>query len=260
MPPRSAPPADNTNDVMTRLKPVWSNTSWIKNALDLCEGIWQHADDIPKQNHHFFALIEKFSVDAVVVGICKLFDCNNRRYDKDTIPEVMNYARTHLTDAYVARLDARVLIELGVGDAEATNIVTGFKTKSALSQTRDTLFNLLDDLMPTRKPGSPLEQLFLFRDKVVAHQERVGCALAAQLKHLPCVDEMEKINNWASNFCELITLIMTNETLLPHAVSARMAALHVVAKVLGKNFDSATDGAAYQEREAFFRRPAAWMK
>jgi hypothetical protein len=71
---------------------------------------------------------------------------------------------------------------------------------------------------------------------------------------------MEKINNWASNFCELIALIMTNETLLPHAVSARMAALHVVAKVLGKNFDSATDGAAYQEREAFFRRPAAWMK
>jgi hypothetical protein len=109
-------------------------------------------------------LIEKFSLDAVVVGICKLFNCSNRRYDKDTIPEVMNYARTHLTDAYVARLDACVLIELGVSDAEATNIVTGFKTKSALSQTRDTLFNLLDDLMPTRKPGSPLEQLFLFRE------------------------------------------------------------------------------------------------
>jgi hypothetical protein len=258
--PPSASPADRTNELMIRLKPVWLNTFWIKNALDLCEGIWQHADDIPGQNHHFFALVEKFSIDAVVLGICKLFDRVNRRYDKDTIPEVLDFAKAHLTDTYVARLDTRVLIDLGVSDAQATNIVTGFNTRSAFPQTRDTLFNLLDDLMPTRKANSPLEQLFLFRDKVVAHQERVGCALAAQLKYLPSVGDMDKINNWSSNFCELISCIMTNETLLPHTVSARMAALHVVAKVLDKNFDSATGGASYQEREAFFRKPAAWVK
>ncbi len=41
MPPPSATPADRTNELMIRLKPVWSNTFWIKNALDLCEGIWQ---------------------------------------------------------------------------------------------------------------------------------------------------------------------------------------------------------------------------
>jgi hypothetical protein len=256
MPPPSATPAATADEIMARLKPVWTNTFWIKNALDLCEGIWLHADEIPKQNHHFFALVEKFSIDAVVLGICKLFDRGNRRYDKDTIPAVMDYAKAHLTDAYVARLDIRVLFDLGTGDAEATNIVAGFNTQSAFPQARDTLFNLLDDLMPTRKPNSPLEQLFLFRDKVVAHQERVGCGLAAQLKYLPCVDDMEKINNWASNFCELISCIMTNETLSPHTVSARMAALHVVAKVLDKKFDSGTDGAPYQEREAFFRKPA----
>jgi hypothetical protein len=260
MAPSPAILTDNSNDVMDRLKPVWSNTFWVKNALDLCEGIWLHADDIPRQNHHFFALVEKFSVDAVVVGICKLFDRSNRRYDKDTIPDLMDYAKAHLTDAYLARLEARVLIELGVGDAEATNIVTGFKTKYALSKTKDTLFNRLDDLMPARKPNSPLEQLFLFRDKIVAHQERVGCALAAQLKYLPCVDDIEKINNWAGNFCELMSCIMTNETLLPHAVSARMAALHVVAKVLDKKFDLITGGASYEDREEFFRKPAAWMK
>jgi hypothetical protein len=257
--PPSATPADSTNELMLRLKPVWSNTFWIKNALNLCEGIWQHADEIPRQHHHFFALVEKFSVDAVVLGISKLFDRINRRYDKDTIPELLDYAKAHLTDAYVVRLDTRVLIDLGVGDTEATNIVTGFNTRSAFPQTRDTLFNLLDDLMP-RKTNSSLEQLFLFRDKVVAHQERVGCALADELKYLPSVGDMEKINDWASNFCELISCIMTNETLLPHTVSARMAALHVVAKVLDKNFDSAMDGASYQEREAFFRTPAAWAK
>jgi hypothetical protein len=53
---------------------------------------------------------------------------------------------------------------------------------------------------------------------------------------------------------------MTSETLLLHTVSARMAALHVVAKVLDKRFDSATDGASYQAQEAFFRRSPAWEK
>ncbi len=104
MPPPSATPADRTNELMIRLKPVWSNTFWIKNALDLCEGIWQHADDIPRQHHHFFALVEKFSVDAVVLGICKLFDRSNWRYDKDTIPDVLDYAKSYLTDEYVVRL------------------------------------------------------------------------------------------------------------------------------------------------------------
>jgi hypothetical protein len=183
--PPSAISVDSTNELMIRLKPVWYNTFWIKSGLDLCEGIWQHADDIPRQHHHFFALVEKFSVDAVVLGICKLFDRGNRRYDKDTLLEVLDYAKAHLTDEYVARLDTRVLIDLGVGGADATNIARGFKTRSTFLQTRDTLFNLLDDVMPTRKPNSPLEQLFRFRDKVVAHQERVGCALPPNLNICP---------------------------------------------------------------------------
>ena len=118
-------------------------------------------------------------------------------------------------------MNTRVLIDLGIGKTEATNIVTGFNTKSAFPQARDTLFNLLDDLMP-RKTNSSLAQLFRFRDKVVAHQERVGCALADELKYLPSVGDIEKINDWASNFCELISCIMTNETLLPHIVSASL--------------------------------------
>ena len=248
----SATPAATTNDVMARIMPVWSNTFWIKNALDLCEGIWLHADDIPGQNHHFFALVEKFSIDAVVLGICKLFDRGNRRYDKDSIPEVIAYAKENLTEAYVSRLDMQVLIDLG--DAEAAKIAKEFNTKSTFLESKDRLSNLLDDLTPATTPNSPLEQLFLFRDKVIAHQERVGCALASQLKYLPPVGDIEKINDWASNLCELMSCIMTNGTLLPHTVSARMAALHVVAKVLDKKFDS------YQEREAFFRRPPTWGK
>jgi hypothetical protein len=207
-----------------------------------------------------FCLSPKFSLDAVVLGICKLFDLTTRRYEKDTIPVLMDYAKTHFTDTYVTRLDKDILLSLGVDDTEATNIVTDFHTRSAFPHTRDVLFNVIDDLMPTCKTNATLEQLFRFRDKAVAHQERVGCALTTQLKYLPCVDAMEKINDWAINFCQLLVCTMTNEALLPHAVSARMSALHVVAKVLDKNFDIVTDAESYQEREAFFRTPAAWVK
>jgi hypothetical protein len=74
-----------------------------------------------------------------------------------------------------------------------------------------------------------------------------------QCERLPSLDDMEKLNNWACTFCELTCCIMTNETCLSHTVHARMAALNVVAKVLGKNFDN-PGHPDYQEREAFYQR------
>lgn len=71
------------------------------------------------------------------------------------------------------------------------------------------------------------------------------------VKYLLSFDEMEKLNAWSMSFCEFIACLLSNETFLPHAVSARMAALHVVAKILGKDFDT---GANYDEQEAFFKK------
>jgi len=115
------------------------------------------------------------------------------------------------------------------------------------------MLNTLENLMPSRHLQS-LDQIFIYRNKTLAHQQSINDELKEQLRFLPSLDEMERINNWASNFCRLVAHAMTNTTFLPHAVSARMAALNVVAKVLGKNFDTAQGGAAYQEREAFYKK------
>ena len=255
MPPPPVIATDHTNEVMTRLTPVWRNTYWIKNALELCEGIWQHAGEIPEQYHHFFGLVHNFALQSVLLDICKLFDRSNRRFAKDTIPDLMNYAKNQFTEAYASRLDTRNLVDLGVSDADAQRIVQGLNTRGNYSQARDDLFSNIERLMPTRENNPTLEKLFLVRDKVVAHQERLDCALHERMKHLPSLDDMEKVNDWSSNLCQLIACMLTNETLLPHGVSARMAALKVVAKVLDKKFDPEKGGAAYEEWVAFYKKP-----
>jgi hypothetical protein len=237
---------------MARLKPVWLNTYWVQNALGLCEGIWKHGDDL-QQHQHFFGLVHNFTVSAAILGICKLFARSNPRYDKDTIPDLIDYVKIHLTDTYTSRLDKQTLIDLGVCDVAATRIVSGFKRSSTFPETRELLLQIVEPLIPTCDNNPVLKQLFTVRDKFIAHQERMCLSVIEQYKLLPCLQDMETLNNWACTFCQFTCCIMTNETYLPHTVSARMAALNVVAKVLGKNFDdpSAID---YQQREAFYKR------
>jgi hypothetical protein len=72
-----------------------------------------------------------------------------------------------------------------------------------------------------------------------------------EVQHLPSLDDLEKLNHWSCRFCQLLACTLTNETFAPHAVSARMAALDVVAKVLEKKFDSLKGGVDYEE---FYRK------
>lgn len=243
----------NADQLMARLRPVWINTYWVQNALELCEGIWKHGDELSEQHHgHFFGLVHNFALTSAVLGICKLFDLSNPRYDKDTIPDLFDYVKTTFTDTYASRLDKGTLIDLGVCDVAATRIVTCFNRASDFTQTKDDLMRIVEHLMPTCDNSPTLKQLFLVRDKFIAHQERVCFSSREQCDHLPSLDEMEKLNNWACTFCQFTGCIMTNETFLPHTVSARMAALNVVAKILGKNFEVSGDD--YQGQEAFFSR------
>jgi hypothetical protein len=130
------------DELMARLKPVWLNTYWVKNALGLCEGIWKHGDDL-HQHQHFFGLVHNFTVSAGVLGICKLFDRSSPRYDKDTIPDLFDYVKVNLTDAYVSRLDPKTLIDFGVCDCgAATRIVSGFKTHLLLQKPKSCCYKL----------------------------------------------------------------------------------------------------------------------
>jgi hypothetical protein len=249
----STNPTDDT-ELMAMLNPVWFNTYWVENALELYDGISQHANELTEHNH-FFALVQKFSLDAVVFGICKLFDCRNEQYEKDTIPRLVLYLSNHFTDTYVSRLDTSMLIALGVDHTNASRIVTNFHNHTDVLQTKNDMVEMINKLVPTRTQNPSLEKLFLYRNKVAAHQERLADVVRERLQYLPSTDEIEKINRWASDFCRLMACVLTNVTLLPNGISARMAALNVVAKVLGKNFDPSKGGAAYEEWDTFFRKP-----
>jgi len=233
MTPPSAP--DNTGELITRLKPVWLNVYWIQNALELCEGLWQHAGDIPRKYHHFFGLVHDFTIRSAILDLCKLFDRSSRRHAKDTIPDLMNYAKGHITDAYASRLEVGVLIDLGIGKKAADEIIRKLAARSDRAQQLHSLFSAIEARIPTCQNNRTLEKLFLIRDKVVAHQERLDCARQEEVQQLPSLDDLEKLNHWSSSFCQLIACTLTNETFAPHTVSARMAALDVVVRVLRKN-------------------------
>jgi hypothetical protein len=129
-----------------------------------------------------------------------------------------------------------------------------FHRRVDFPETKTHLLQLLNSRMPNNETDA-LKTLATYRNKFVAHQERVRDVVKAQVADLPCPDAMEKVNEWAINFCELVACVLTNMTLLSNSgPSARIAALNVVAKVLGKNFDLSNDGASYQERETFYGR------
>jgi hypothetical protein len=163
----------------------------------------------------------------------------------------MLYLKDNLTQTFIGRLvDPSILIELGVPEPDAKRIIAEFRTNHDFPTTKKEFLSMLKSKMPRSGRNPSLRQIFLYRNKVAAHQEALTDAVEHQLRDLPSIDEMEKLNKWAIDFCLLVRSIMTNGTYLRHGVSARIAALNVVAKVLGKNFGPSER----QERKTFYSR------
>src|SRR6266436_5261639 len=240
----SSPPAAPADDseLTDLLNPVWFNTYLVKNALELYEGVTRHADKLD-EHRHFFALVQKFSLDAIVLGLCKLFDRSNRQREKDTVPSLIDYLTAKLTDTYVSRLDKGILIDLGVDHDSASSIVLNFHSRTNFADTKAAMLNSINTSLLAREQASSLSKLIVVRNKVVAHQDRVSDAVNEEMKYLPSIDDMEKLNKWASDFCQLMVCAMSNTTLSTNGPSARIGALHVLAKVLGKNFNPSMSGA-----------------
>src|SRR5262249_22453166 len=157
------------------------------------------------------------------------------KFQKNTVPELMDYLKRHFTDDYISRLDITTLTALEIPQDVACHIVTKFHRGVHLPETKADLLKLLNSRMPNNETAT-LKTLLTYRNKFVAHQERVSDVVKAQVADLPSLDAMEKITEWASNFCELVACVLTNMTLLSNSgSSARIAALHVVAKLLGKD-------------------------
>ena len=247
MRPNPPVPPDNS-ELMVILNGVWANTYWVENALELYEGITKFAADLAEHGH-FIALVQQFSLDAAALGLCKLFDRSSPTYKKNTVPELMDYLTNNFADDFISRLDIDTLENLGIAKDEATSFVIKFHRGEDLTETKSHLLNLLRSTMPDLENPS-LKTLVGYRNKFVAHQERVSDAVKEQLRYLPSLDEMEKLNKWAGNFCQLVACALTNMSFLSNGSSARMAALHVVAKVLGKDLNLCS----YEEQEAFYKK------
>src|SRR5215469_4425017 len=117
------PAADS--ELMVILNGVWFNAYWVKNALELYEGITQHAVELVEHSH-FIALVQQFSLDAAALGVCKLFDRSTPKFQKNTVPELMDYLTCHFTDDYISRLDIATLTALNIPQDDAFNIVMNF--------------------------------------------------------------------------------------------------------------------------------------
>jgi AbiU2 len=253
---QSAPSA--LKGIMEVVGPVWLNTYWVENALGICEGIWSHANEINAEHRHFFGLTSKYATDAAVLGICRLYDTSNPKYRKDTVFSLLRHFKNNFSAFFPVRLRESFLVELGASGEIAQRIVACLHSSSDISEKKEGIISLLDRHVPRPNNNSCLKLLFTHRDKVIAHQEQLStlsALLKSQLKFLPSLAEMESLNNWAMSLCRLVVTGLSNETLLPHPVSARIAALNVIAKVLGKNFNPHGGAAAYQEWEAFYQKP-----
>jgi hypothetical protein len=169
---------------MNMVAPVSHNVYWAQKALELYEGVSQHAEEL-KQNfgYYFFGLTQKFSLDCAVVGICKIFDTSNPKYEKDTVPALMDYLKHNLPDAYISRLSKSHLTALFVSDADAERIVGEFKNKCDFEKTKNKMLDSINNFMPNTDSNPPLKKLFRFRNKVAAHSERLDDARAG-LKNL----------------------------------------------------------------------------
>jgi hypothetical protein len=112
----------DSRELRSILDPVWFNTYWVKNALNLYEGVSTHAEEITGARHnHFFGLVQKISLEYAILVICKIFDKTNRHYEKDTIYALLTYLENNIIGTYVVRLKVDVLMRLGISE-EKSNI------------------------------------------------------------------------------------------------------------------------------------------
>lgn len=161
----------NPDEVRAALDPIWLNAFWIKNALGLYEGVSKHADELSVNYDHFFGVIQRISLDYAVLGICKLYDKGSLSYQKDTVIELFSYLKTHLVETYVIRAKVETLTALGMPKPNAEQILEDLR--SGFDVTRITFLQNINSLMPSKEPHSPLDKLFTYRNKILAHQERL---------------------------------------------------------------------------------------
>lgn len=233
--------------------PVWHNTVWIKDALDLYDGIsGKHVKDLNRMNYgFFFGLVQRFTIESAVLGICRIYDKSNKDYKKHTIYEMVSHLeanKQYVPDLYKDNISFALL-----GFTENETSAFPFKLESSFVQ--DSFIGEVLKRMPTIETDPSLKRLVLNRNKALAHQEQVEDDLRELLKSFPSLEEMARLNDWAYGFCEFyVNCLIPNLSIVRRAASSRMAALNLIKKLLGKDFNDPSKSAMqnYSEREDFY--------
>lgn len=249
--------ASSVNALHELVQPVVMNTYWVKQALELYDGISMHAEELNAKHSHFFGLAQKFSIDSAVLGICKMFDTSNRRHKKHTVRELLRFLSKNMTSEYARRLTTRHLILLSIPEAEANKVVEALHRENNFEAARSGMLAVIEDMIPTIERDTSLNRLFLARNKMIAHQEQLDKFLKEELRLLPPLEEIERLADWVWNFCKLLYCVLTPDSVpVETVVSGKIAALNVAAKVLGKDFDDPSKSPLenFQERNAFYGR------
>lgn len=207
----------NYNEIMDMVSHILGNAEKVRQSIGIYRGISKHAMEInEKKQGHFFAAIQNMAIDTMVISTCKIYDTSSKKYKKHTIPELVDFLIENIASAKIRNSD--LLKQLGV------ETLDDIKTKT-----------------PSCKNNSCLKSLFVWRNKVVAHQENTlnNDKAQNQLKDFPSIDKIEEINNWSFSFCELFVDIFNNDTMLDTCErgSSRMATLNIIRKVLNKPHD-----------------------
>jgi hypothetical protein len=236
------------------IKPVWVNTFWVRNALEQDEAIGKMAMKLNGAHSHFWGTTQKFALDSAVMGICKIYDTRSQRNKKCTVYEILKFLERSISEEHFRYLDQEKLKTMGFED-DALNRITsgslGFEERKSL------LLCSLRGLLPTPNLKIQLDRLFTYRDKALAHQDRIDDALKEQFKSLPSLADMGALNDAAGKLCELVSPLFFNTGLFRNSGPSNwMSTLNVIKKFLNISFDDPNKTASenYKEQEDFYRR------
>lgn len=237
----------------TALQPVFFNAYSNKSYLGIYEAISKHADALNQGHGHFFGLTQNAALHLIVIGICKIYDRDDRTH---SITTVFDYFKSNFSKEHISRLAPDMLCKLRMPNTDAKALTTAFENEDNFKNVTNKLIESIRNALLSEKDHSTLKTLFTYRSKFVAHQEKVGLEVKKQFENLPPLEDIERINDAAYNFCQFVQKVFTGAEIIPSVKSAHTATCNVIKKVLDKNFEdpTKTDAQNFLEAEDFYKR------
>lgn len=215
------------------------------------EGIAERAPELNKEHGHFWFLTQKFALEAAIIGVCKLYDDGNKKHSGHTVGKPLIYLTENLTLETCLTIEKTDLTALTIKEDTATRIISDFRDcNHNFEDAKQHLIRAIEQIIPNKESDPHLKKIFTFRNKVVAHQEQLAACTKDDLKDLPPLEEMTRLNERAFKFCQFFAHVFVPNTDLGYpSICARMITLNVVKRYLKIDFSN------HEQETAFYARP-----